>query len=119
MEWSTLSGLSYIVVDEIEGGMAGLSVSDWPRKDEQGRLRFESEPVQVAVDLARLQDFVDRHREQSRPVRIGDVFAARARPTEATLDPEHWIDPPVHDVTADAREAAKIAFYAAVAPITE
>jgi len=116
VDWSGLdtSGLSYILVDEIEGGMVGLAVSEWPRTDEQGRLRFDSEPVQVVVERAAFEHFLDAHREPSRPLRIGDVFAARTHP-----DPERWIEPPVHDVTADAREAAKIAFYAAVAPITE
>lgn len=121
MDWSGLdtTGLSYILVDEIEGGLVGLAVSEWPRTDEQGRLRFDSEPMQVAVDRRAFERFLDEHREPSRPLRIGDVFAARTRPAEAGLDPERWIEPPVHDVTADAREAAKIAFYAAVAPITE
>ena len=117
MDWSGLdtTGLSYVLVDEIEGGMVGLAVSDWPRTDEQGRLRFDSEPVQIIVDRGAFERFLDAHREPSRPLRIGDVFAARTD----TDDPAHWIEPPVHDVTADAREAAKIAFYAAVAPITE
>jgi hypothetical protein len=121
MDWSGLdtTGLSYIVVDEIEGGMVGLSVSDWPRTDEQGRLRFDSEPLSVVVDRRAFGRFLDEHRQPTRPLRIGDVFAARTRPVEPSLNPERWIEPPVHDVTADAREAAKIAFYAAVAPITE
>jgi hypothetical protein len=116
MDWSGLdtTGLSYIVVEEIEGGMVGLAFSDWPRTDERGRLRFDSEPVQVAVEREGLERFLDQHRQPSRPLRIGDVFAARTGPG----DPLN-IEPPVHDVTAEAREAAKIAFYAAVAPITE
>jgi hypothetical protein len=119
MDWSGLdtTGLSYIVVEEIEGGMVGLAVSDWPRTDEQGRLRFDAEPVPVTVERAEFERFLEQHRQPSRPLRIGDVFAARTgRPTQHL---EGWIEPPVHDVTADAREAAKIAFYAAVAPITE
>lgn len=121
MDWSGLdtTGLSYIVVDEIEGSMVGLSVSEWPRTDEQGRLRFESEPAQVAVERKAFERFIDEHRAESRAIRIGDVFAARTRPVEPSLNPERWIEPPVHDVTAEAREAAKIAFYAAVAPIIE
>lgn len=117
MDWSGLdtAGLSYIVVEEIEGGMVGLAVSDWPRTDAQGRLRFDAEPVQAGVDRAALEQFLDRHRQPSRPLRIGDVFAARTGPP--TADPAGWIEPPVHDVTAEAREAAKIAFYSAVAPI--
>jgi hypothetical protein len=119
MDWSGLdtTGLSYIVVEEIEGGMVGLAVSDWPTTDDKGRLRFDSEPVQAALELVALERFLDLHRQPSRPLRVGDVFAARTGPP--TTSPEGWIEPPVHDVTADAREAAKIAFYAAVAPVTE
>jgi len=119
MDWSGLdtTGMSYILVDEIEGGMVGLAVSDWPRTDEEGRLRFDAEPVAVVVDRLAFERFLDEHRQPSRPLRIGDVFAARTRLAETSPDPEKWIEPPVHDVTADAREAAKIAFYAAVAPI--
>jgi hypothetical protein len=119
MDWSGLdtTGLSYIVVEEIEGGMVGLAVSDWPATDDKGRLRFDSEPAQAAVELVELERFLDLHREQSRPLRVGDVFAARTGPP--TNHPEGWIEPPVHDVTADAREAAKVAFYSAVAPIID
>src|SRR5215204_848289 len=119
MDWSGLdtTGLSYIVVEEIEGGMVGLAVSDWPTTDDKGRLRFDSEPVQAAVELVELERFLDLHRQPSRPLRVGDVFAARTGPP--TTHPEGWIEPPVHDVTVDAREAAKVAFYAAVAPIID
>ena len=119
MDWSGLdtTGLSYIVVEEIEGGLVGLAVSEWPRTDERGRLRFDSEPMQAAVERRAFEDFLDRHRQPGRPLRVGDVFAARTG--LPTHNPEDWIEPPVHDVTAEAREAAKIAFYAAVAPITE
>ena len=119
MGWSGVdtTGLSYIVVEEMDGGLAVLAVSDWPRTDERGRLRFDSEPVQVAVQRDAFERFLDLHRQPSRPLRTGDVFAARTG--APAPHPEGWIEPPVHDVTADAREAAKIAFYAAVAPITE
>ncbi len=95
--------LIYVVVDEIEGSAVGLSVSDWPRVDE-------------------------------RPLRVGDAFAVRPRPgaleqardeleqqrrLEPFFDPARWIKPPVYDITADAREAAKASFYAAVTPTLE
>jgi hypothetical protein len=126
MAWpEDTSGLSYIVVDEIEEGIVGLAVSEWPRKDEKGRLRFESDPVLLGAEREAFERFLDRYREP-RPLRIGDVFAARTRPVaeaeprlEPVLAPEQWIEPPVHDVTADAREAAKVSFYSAVAPVLE
>ena len=37
---------------------------------------------------------------------------------EAAGAPEEWLRPPVHDISADAREKAKEAYYAAVAPTT-
>lgn len=68
-----------------------------------------------------------------RPVRVGDVFAVReARPLSSltrrrkpkdresgedepppAVDPEDWIAPPVYDLTSEARDAAKLAYYAA------
>jgi hypothetical protein len=123
------SVLSYIVVDEIEGGMLGLAASEWPRTDEKGRLRFDSDPALVGVERSAFERFVAEHRRPpelaERPLRIGDVFAAKTRPVEAgedeprlepVLDPERWIEPPVYDVTIAAREAAKVSFYGAVAP---
>ena len=119
-------GLSYVVVDEIEGGAVGLAVSEWPRIDGEGRLRFGAPPVLLGADRASLEAFLDRHRQTSRPLRSGDVFGLRARRErlreaaeaearlEPMLEPETWIEPPVYDVTADARDAAKASFYAAV-----
>ena len=63
-----------------------------------------------------------------RPVRVGDVFAVReARPLSTLLprasqaggpgtrfvDPQKWLAATVYDLTAVAREAAKLAYYAA------
>lgn len=120
-----LEGLSYIVVDEIVAGVVGLSVTPWPRLDRRGRLRFSSGPV-VAVDQDALERFLARHRRPRklarRPLRIGDAFAAAApgvhdRDDEApAADPAALFEPPVHDITADARDAAKTSFYGAVAP---
>lgn len=132
IEGADPGGLSYVVVDEIEGSMIGLAVSDWPRLDEKGRLRFESDPVLVGADRKALERFLAEHRRPrelaDRGLRIGDVFAARTRPVEAdeaeprlepVVDPERWIEPPVYDLTEAAREAAKMSFYGAVAPALE
>jgi hypothetical protein len=127
---------SYLVVDEIVGGSLGLVLSDWPEVDEQGRLRFGGTATMLGADREALQSFLDEHRLPTdlaqRPVRTGDAFAARVIPgalaelsdelaaqtrLEPLLRPAEWIEPPVYDVSADAREAAKASFYAAVAPI--
>lgn len=116
--------LRYVVVDEIESHLVGLSVSDWPTIDDVGRLRFGSKRARsVGALRSDLERFLARHRlprpGSRRAVRIGDVFAVAVKepvPTGETADPAAWIDPPLYDVTAEARDAAKAAFYSAVAP---
>lgn len=129
----------YVVVDEIVGSAVGLTLSAWPRLDGQGRLQFDQADVYlVGSPVDELQMFLSEHRLpeelRERPVRVGDVFAVRVRREvlrgvaeeldepqrlEPFLDPETWIEPPLYDVTADARDAAKVAFYAAVTPILD
>jgi hypothetical protein len=126
---------SYLVVDEIVGSSIGLVLSPWPDVDSRGRLRFGGSPRMLGADRDALEPFLAEHRRPAalaRPLRIGDTFAVRVihdaladvadelvaqKRLEPLLDPEAWIQPPVYDVSADAREAAKTAFYAAVTPI--
>ncbi len=120
------SGCRYAVVDEIEAGWAVVGVTDWPVVDEQGRLRFPlEEPVTVTVEVAKLQRFLGEHRVpeslRERELRHGDAFAVRTSDDrlehaagDEPVDPTVWIDPPVYDVTRDARREAKVAFYSAV-----
>src|SRR5688572_17224755 len=75
-----LRKLPYVVVDEIVEHAARLSVSSWPRVDEQGRLHFgrteRARSVRVAVK--ELRRFVSAHRASGRraaPLRMGTVFA--------------------------------------------
>jgi len=136
---------SYVVVDEIVGGQVGLSISYWPWLDDAGRLRFadsDSDEL-VGVSLKGLQELLEERRvlmvmtrdEQAlegdagqalseREVRIGDVFAVpRAEPGEWTsggrAGEEHLVVPGearIFDITYEAREQAKLAAAAAVAP---
>lgn len=126
----------YVVVDEIVGSSVGLALSAWPELDAQGRLLFGATEVYLlGSPRGELETFLSKHRLpedlRERPLRIGDVFAVRVRPEaleeivdeldeqqrlEPFFAPESWIEPPVYDVTADARDAAKVAFYAAVTP---
>jgi hypothetical protein len=127
-------GFRYVVVDEIVGRSVGLAVSDWPTVDDAGRVRFTAAPALVGADAAELQQFLNEHRRPTelaeRPLRIGDAFAVRVRPAmaaeldgaheeesrhEPTLDLDS-IEPPVYDVTADARDAAKTSFFSSVTP---
>ncbi|MDH4177983.1 MAG: hypothetical protein OEW31_10680 [Thermoleophilia bacterium] len=129
----------YVVVDEILGSVVGLAVSPWPSVDAEGRLRFRTGDVlTVAADRVELQGFLGEHRLpaelRERPLRIGDVFAVSVRPgvleklaggaaaharLEAPVAPAAWMLAPVHDISAEAREATKVAFYASVAPTME
>jgi hypothetical protein len=128
--------LRYLVVDEIVGGVVGLALCDWPFVDGLGRVRFKGATRMLGAVRSELQEFLAMHRVPAegagRPVRIGDVFAVEVivdeldhvrdqlegqSRLEPLLSPQKWIKPPVRDLTVVAREAAKISFYAAVAPM--
>lgn len=133
--------LRYVVVDEVFADLAELSVSAWPVLDPLGRLRFMGEAaVHVEADVERMRLFLRRHRmprkAASRELRAGDTFGVAVEvrglnafisrfasfpPPSASerrkaLEPAtwDWLRPPLFDVTAEAREAAKLAYYAAV-----
>jgi hypothetical protein len=113
-----------VVVDEIESDFVGLSISPWPTLDEWGRLRFGLERARsIGTGRTELQRFLGRHRlpqkTADRPIRIGDVFAISLKEpvrVNRIAEPAAWIRPPVYDISADARDAAKASFYSAVAP---
>jgi hypothetical protein len=129
---SALSTLSYVVVDEIVGEVADLSVSAWPEVDERGRLRFaEGGRLSVRAGTEQLRRYLARTdfrtTAPARPVRTGDVYAVRVRRRKleslggrraagAPRPPSAWMIPPVWDIAAAARDKAKEAFYAAVTP---
>jgi hypothetical protein len=128
--------LAYVVVDDLEPGVAGLVVSRWPRVDELGRIRFELErDARVAVDVATLQELLTqrvpvvpgsaRATEEllrTRPLLVGDVFAARLvsvpeGEVDTPTDARGWFATPIVDVSVEAREAAQAQYYAAVAGV--
>ncbi len=108
----------YAAIDELSDGVIILSASDWPIVDMGGRLRFPGETLAIAVEEPDLRDAVFRFREErrdaawDRPLRIGDVFLLRDMRDSA---PATW--ELIVDVSAAAREAAKIAANAAVTPM--
>ena len=132
--------LRYAVVDELFADTAELSVSSWPVVDALGRLRFADEPTtHIEVDARRMQSLLRRHRMPRKAVgrvlRAGDAFGVTVRARELTafleahessetperertrmLDPRtwEWLEPPIYDVTSEAREAAKLSYYAAL-----
>jgi hypothetical protein len=103
-----MGGFHYVVVDEIVGSSVGLALSAWPELDAQGRLLFG------ATDVYLLRCFAVQVRPEALE-RVIEELDEQQR-LEPFLAPESWIEPPVYDVTADARDAAKVAFYAAVTP---
>ncbi|TCO50360.1 hypothetical protein EV646_102434 [Kribbella antiqua] len=117
-----VSALTYVVIDEQDAppprGALLFLLSGWPRLDELGRVRHaDRRLVQVAVPSATWQELAHARRIpavlQDRPPKIGDTFAMMlpARERKYLLDPIG----PIADITADARKAAKAAFYGAVA----
>lgn len=130
--------LRYVVVDEVFADLAELSISRWPVVDSLGRLRFPlGVTAHIEVDARRMQTFLRRHRMPrkavGRVVRAGDAFGVTVQAQalsafltkhETTpelerrgmLDPTTWawLEPPIYDVTSDAREAAKLSYYAAL-----
>jgi hypothetical protein len=118
-----LSGHRYAMIDELDPSTALLALWPWPGV-EGGRVIFADEDAVVGVDAQALRDFLSEHRLPpalaGRELRTGDAFAIRVKDGadlerhDVTRDPTLWIEPPVYDVTADARRAAKVAFYSAV-----
>lgn len=137
IKWSTLS---YVVVDELSPEVAALVVTEWPRLDRKGRLRFPGSTWRVGASVEELDAALLGRRlpgvtlglspgrtvvsevdpAQTRAIRIGDAFAVVVKrpPGRITAVPalSRWLQPPIYDVSADARDAAKAALYAAVAP---
>jgi hypothetical protein len=115
-----VSALTYAVIDERDqpDGRLSLVLSDWPRLDELGRVRHQHDRlVEVAVPARDWHVMLAERRVpevlRDRPPRIGDAFGVMLE----RRDVRHLLAPigPVVDVTADARDAARAAFYGAVA----
>jgi hypothetical protein len=122
-----LKNLSYVVVDEIVGlDDADVSISSWPSVDENGRLVFAEEPtLSVHISLEEFTEYLNdsgfHWSARSDELRMGTVLAAAVRTENLAEDgarvaPEEWLELPAYDLTQPAREKAKEAFYAAVAP---
>ena len=138
-DWNADASFLYSVVDEKIEGLVTVSFSFWPLVDEDGRLSFAADEAPTLVfEEAMLSEFLAQTRELSAPqeapsglisreLRVGDVFAVRplprlarvlegeARQPPRPVIPERWLSPPIYDVTPDARDAAKLAYYAAAA----
>src|SRR5687768_14115779 len=126
--------LSYLVVDEIVGDTVTIAVSGWPGSDELGRVRFDAIAADAPIGhlLVHRKELHERLYEGwlRRAPRVGDAFAAvlgdavaarLAEAGEVILDSAvrlaDALPGPVADLSAEARNVAKLAFYAAVAGV--
>ncbi len=131
---TALVEMAYIVVEELLEETVSLTVSQWPGVDERGRLVFAGRTDAVFVNRNAFQQMLRSQRQvgqqieitsdraraiRERPVEVGDVFAARLAPRRRgrrPADPAQLFDGSVIDISAQAREAAKTSFLAAVTP---
>ncbi len=106
----------YVAIDDLAFGRVVFDAAPWPHLDGLGRLAFESTRETRVVDLDDAQQVVDaaraRHAQEIRPLRIGDVFLVQG--PDLPDDVSDWRIGA--DVTRAARDAAKLALFAAVAP---
>lgn len=137
-EWWQAHIRWYVVVDDLDGDVTVLTVSYWPALDARHRLTFSpGTEHELNVSTTWLRELLDRCRTEvtgdgglgtsirgtgrqmrSRPVRVGDAYAFTGEALRALRDRrDDWSAPGliVFDVTAPARQEAKIAFYAAAA----
>ena len=111
-------GDRYVTVDDVADGMVVMEVSAWPILDREGRLYWDTDPVELVMARADAQAVVDAARRDAqisapdRPLRVGDAFLAR---DVAETAPSLAGASRVVDISAAAREAAKAALYGAAA----
>lgn len=116
---ATVTGLSYLVVEEMVEDVTAITVSPWPAADGHGRLRFDDTIAEVAVLTTELYAQLYQGWLSRRP-RMGDVFAARLdRDLLEEAAEGVWTGPlarlladGVYDLSVEARKVAKLAVYA-------
>ena len=121
-----LSNFAYVVVEESVDRLVELMAWPWPEADDQGRVFWpteaESDYKTAVTTRDLLRDQLYRPSRLVRPPRLGDVYAARRlgpgweNPNVVT-DVRQLFDGEVYDISADAREAAKLAYQGAAASV--
>jgi hypothetical protein len=121
-----LGGWSYVVVEEIVDDVALLRRWPWPVVDPLGRLLWpdgaEHDSGAAAVDLELLKAQLYGPNPIEREPRCGDTFAAprgadERRRSKRVEDLRDLLGDAVYDISADAREAAKIAYQSSLGAI--
>jgi hypothetical protein len=119
-----IASLAYIVVDELESDFVGLTINAWPTLDDRGRLRFDLERSRsVRSTKQGLHAFLARHRTPARSPTGRSASATRSHARSGSLSRRvHSPTPaggwfPHHRHLGRGEEAAKLAFFSAVAPI--
>ena len=125
-EPTLLAGFAYVVLEEIVDRRVVLMSWSWPTADEQGHLVWpsgpEHDPRTATLSQETLRYQLYRPNRLRRAPRSGDVYASEGdgpgwdsdRPVS---DARTLFGGRVYDVSADAREAAKLAYYGAVGTV--
>jgi hypothetical protein len=122
-----LAAFSYVVLEEIVGRLALLRRWAWPEVDQFGRVLWlngsdcDSGAAAIALDLLQAQLYTP-NRLRRRP-RCGDTFAVQGaaqaawQAEEGVSDLRHLFAGSIYDISADAREAAKLAYQAGLGAV--
>jgi hypothetical protein len=118
---------NYVVVEEIVDDIAVLRRWPWPVVDPLGRLLWpdgaEHDTNEIAVDLELLRVQLYTSNKIQRQPRCGDTFAVRGETVRDSQDTpprdlrEVLGNHELYDISADAREAAKIAYQSSLGAI--
>jgi hypothetical protein len=122
-----LAAFSYVVLEEVVGSLALLRRWRWPVVDPLGRLVWpddgEHDSDAAGIDIALLRAQLYTPNKLKRRPRCGDTFAVQAWPDSDRPD-EHAVDDlrmlftgSVYDISAVAREAAKLAYHAGLGAV--
>lgn len=123
-----LADFAYVVLEELVDHRVVLMAWPWPWADPSGRLFWPTPADQGArvatVDQELLRHQLYRPSRLQRLPRLGDVFAASGLGPgwgEDALvgDVRTLFAEPMYDISADAREAAKLAYQGAVSTVRE
>ena len=122
---ASVAQFSYIVVEELVDAWVVLMAWPWPETDDRGRLFWtlatDSSPKNVVVSRDLLRHQLYRPSRLLRRPRLGDIYAASRLGTgwedrRPVADIRRLFDGPAYDISADAREAAKLAYQGPAAP---